>query len=133
MLKFLMLQGIDCRKEALNREGVSKNYPILRKSSPSALTEHESPNIAGTFLLNAVHGWVSKNPKTMWRMSCMDDPVGRLKWDPMGLRELDSPKHLERLVCLSMKTLALMMFPKGLKVCKRFVSNLFIFSCLFTF
>ena len=33
----------------------------------------------------------------------------------------DSPKHLERLVCLSMKTLALMMFPKGLKVCKRFV------------
>ena len=53
MLKFLMLQGIDGRKDALHREGVSKNYPILRKSSPSAL------KIAGTFLLNTVHGWVS--------------------------------------------------------------------------
>ena len=52
----------------------------------------------------------------------MDDPIGRLKRDPMGLRELDSPKHLERLVCLSMKTLALMIFPKGLKVCERFVN-----------
>ena len=30
--------------------------------------------------------------------------------------EKNSPKHLERLVCLSMKTLAEMMFPKGLKV-----------------
>ncbi len=32
------------------------------------------------------------------------------------------PKHLDRLVCLSMKTLALMMLPKGVKVWSRSAS-----------